>query len=138
MHLNRQGCQVKFSTRDSFARTNADTINLIDEADYFLIDNKDFSVPKSGHYIGMTATTFKEGSTTVEKTYLETKLEVKIFDTLIDPIIKTAAAPTRTTISEFLRRDRCDWAKMIYCPGGHASYQAVIQGAGGLGYPIFH
>ena len=111
-------------------KTNEDTVNLIDEADYFLIDNPQFKVGDT-RFIGLTATTFKEGNTTVERTYLEDDLKVKICDSLIAPIIDTAAEPTRTTIQEFLRNGRCDWAKIIYCPDSQASYGIIVSEAKG-------
>ena len=111
----------------TLAKGQTRTVNLIDEADYFLIDLKDFKVGGSDEFIGLTATTFKEGSTTVEKTYIERKLQVKIFDSQIDALIDTAAEPIKITYEEFLDIGRCDWAKLVYCPESHADKHGITS-----------
>ena len=53
-------------------------VSLIDEADYFLIDKKEFKPAGSAQFIGLTATTMKKSSF-VEKRYLKDTLKVKIY-----------------------------------------------------------
>ena len=66
---------MTFKTDTKFTKNRIPTVILIDEADYFLIDLTSFKIDQTP-FIGLTATTFKEGRTTVEKTFIEKCLKV--------------------------------------------------------------
>ena len=112
-HLNSGSREVTitFLNKDTFNnRSNGDDyLNLIDEADYFLLDLKDFKVNPGSEFVGMTATPLKEGSSTMERKYLEAKLHVRVCDTLIKSLIKTSIRPIRTTYDEFFNATRNTW-----------------------------
>ena len=83
-HLNGQGREVtiSFNNKDTFTNSGDDSVlNLLDEADYFLLDLGSFKVKTSAQFVGMTATPLKHGDVTMESRYLKEQLEVTIFDT---------------------------------------------------------
>ena len=83
-HLNGQGREVtiSFNNKDTFTNSGDDSVlNLLDEADYFLLDLGSFKVKPSAQFVGMTATPLKHGDVTMESRYLKEQLEVTIFDT---------------------------------------------------------
>ena len=88
-------CKINSKFAKRFTQSKIPSIHLIDEADYFLLDLKEFKISEA--FIGLTATTFKEGGTTIEKDYIENKLQVKICDSLIEPMIDTTEEPIRTS-----------------------------------------
>ena len=106
---------INFKTDTRFTTLKSNPITLVDEADYFLIDQPLFKVGDKP-FVGMTATTFKDGDITVEKTFIEKTLGVKIFDSGINKIIDTDTPLTKTTYQEFFAEGRCDWPKLVYCP----------------------
>ena len=83
-HLNSQGREVtiSFNNKDTFTNSGDDSVlNLLDEADYFLLDLGSFKVSQRAQFVGMTATPLKHGDVTMESRYLKEQLEVTIFDT---------------------------------------------------------
>ena len=117
-HLNSVNREVKidFMHKDTFANKSPteDALNLIDEADYFLLDVEAFKVGPKGQFVGMTATPLKKGQITLERKYLEQKLGVRVCDSLIQSLIKTNIEPTKTTYTEFFNPHRNSWPKLVY------------------------
>ena len=112
--FTKQDFVINFKTSEIFSHPRDDTLTLIDEADYYLIDCERFRV-EDKPFIGMTATTFKEGEITVEKNFIENALQIQIYDSKIPKIIDTDILPIKTSCDEFFKEGRCNWPKLVYC-----------------------
>ena len=117
---------MTFKTDTKFTKNRIPTVILIDEADYFLIDLTSFKIDQTP-FIGLTATTFKEGTTTVEKTFIEKCLKVQIFDSQIPEIIDTTTTPARKTLQEFFENLSTKWPILVYLPESHDDNKVIVS-----------